>query len=89
VARQLGLDLRYAEEDDPHPAPAPLSRGDLQALPDSVREQLAAAAASSDPASVAAAIARVEAGWPSLGRRLSALADEFLFEMIELLASEE
>ncbi|HMQ29285.1 MAG TPA: ATP-binding protein [Chloroflexaceae bacterium] len=87
VARHLGIDLRYA--DDAQPADLePLTRSHLEELPARLRAELAAAAATSDPAAVAAALARVSAGWPELGRRLGALADEFQFETIELLTAE-
>ncbi len=86
VAQHMGLDLRFAEALPSSPL-EPLSRADLDALPENLRSQLALAAASSDPALVAAAVARIETGWPTLGERLSALADEFQFEAIELLAA--
>ncbi|NTU85649.1 MAG: hypothetical protein HGA45_40990, partial [Chloroflexales bacterium] len=54
--------------------------------PAEVRHQLAQAAAVSDPALVEAAVRRVIAIWPELGERLAAMAAEFQFEQIELLA---
>jgi CheY-like chemotaxis protein len=79
VGRHLGLDVRYLAE-------APLKQADLAELPTEVRAQLGQAAALSDPILVEAAVARVSANWPALGERLAALAAEFQFELIELLA---
>lgn len=85
IARHLGLDLRPAARE--HPAPPPLHPGDLAVLPAPLTAQLARAAAESDPELVAAALERVRQGWPELAARLAALAADFQYETIELLAT--
>jgi CheY-like chemotaxis protein len=88
VARHLGLDLHYAEEPVAIHT-SHLARADLAELPPVLREQLAAAAASSDPVAVAAVLNHLAEGWPDLARRIGALADEFQFDTIELLAADD
>jgi signal transduction histidine kinase/tetratricopeptide (TPR) repeat protein/DNA-binding response OmpR family regulator len=82
IAQQLGLDLIYRES-TASIAEEALSTEDLVVLPENLRTRLAQAVALSDPALVEAAIVAVQAGWPELGARLAAMADEFQFEQIE------
>lgn len=87
IAQQLGLDLIYHEA-APAVAEHALCAQDLAVLPENLRLRLAHAATLSDPALVEAAIVAVQAGWPELGARLAAMADEFQFEQIEQIVGQ-
>lgn len=85
LAKCLGL--RYIHADDPGPAPEkidirPLTREDLEAVPETLRQAMRQAVNEGDMAALQERITRVEETDAGLARRLRNLADQYDYETL-------